>query len=193
MLESRLRFATGIGINIFRTIHLTGRRMRFYDTSLNPAVRFAKHALSIDENRKDFRRVAWSDHGDRSNDDSWFEQIWFAGNHSDVGGSYPENESRLSDQALNWIVDKALSPPHPIKIDTRFLNLAPSSAGPQHDERKSSYLPWAEEIRPIVNDARLHSSVLERFKAGSVLHFDELKRYRPSNLRAHNQVKKFYK
>nr|WP_271500869.1 DUF2235 domain-containing protein [Bradyrhizobium sp. CCBAU 11357] len=26
----------------------------------------------------------------------WLQQVWFAGNHSDVGGSYWENEARLS-------------------------------------------------------------------------------------------------
>ncbi|WP_430648637.1 phospholipase effector Tle1 domain-containing protein [Bradyrhizobium manausense] len=29
----------------------------------------------------------------------WFEQVWFAGNRSDIGGS----ESRLSDIALDWM------------------------------------------------------------------------------------------
>ena len=32
-----------------------------------------------------------------------FRQVWFAGNHSDIGGSYPENESRLSDITLDWM------------------------------------------------------------------------------------------
>jgi hypothetical protein len=31
-------------------------------------------------------------------------QMWFAGNHSDIGGSYPEAESRLSDNALAWMI-----------------------------------------------------------------------------------------
>jgi hypothetical protein len=39
------------------------------------------------------------------NEPEQFDQIWFAGNHADIGGSYPENESRLSDIALDWMVD----------------------------------------------------------------------------------------
>lgn len=35
----------------------------------------------------------------------WF----FAGNHSDVGGSYPEPEFRLSDVALEWMCREAMS------------------------------------------------------------------------------------
>ncbi|WP_442869806.1 phospholipase effector Tle1 domain-containing protein [Bradyrhizobium sp. CCBAU 11361] len=30
----------------------------------------------------------------------WLRQVWFAGNHSDVGGSYLENEGRLPDISL---------------------------------------------------------------------------------------------
>jgi hypothetical protein len=36
-----------------------------------------------------------------------FEQVWFAGNHADIGGRYPENESRLSDISLQWMIDQA--------------------------------------------------------------------------------------
>ena len=42
-----------------RTIHLTELYQKFYDYTLNPNVLYAKHAISIDENRKDFARVAW--------------------------------------------------------------------------------------------------------------------------------------
>ena len=71
----------------------------------------------------------------------WFEQIWFAGNHSDVGGSYPENEARLSDIALHWMVNEARRCPHPILVDKAYLKLCPSCDGMQHDERKSSAVP----------------------------------------------------
>ncbi|WP_420969397.1 phospholipase effector Tle1 domain-containing protein [Bradyrhizobium sp. B120] len=33
--------------------------------------------------------------------------MWFAGSHSDVGGSYPENEARLSDISLCWMAHAA--------------------------------------------------------------------------------------
>jgi Uncharacterized alpha/beta hydrolase domain (DUF2235) len=49
--------------------------------------------------------LAWAGQSARRGKDvsgiQWFEQVWFTGNHSDVGGSYPENESRLSDIALD--------------------------------------------------------------------------------------------
>ena len=40
-----------------RTVHLTEMWQTFYDTNLNPRVSYAKYAISIDENRKDFARV----------------------------------------------------------------------------------------------------------------------------------------
>ncbi len=33
--------------------------------------------------------------------------MWFAGNHSDVGGSYPESETRQSDISLGWMAHAA--------------------------------------------------------------------------------------
>ena len=73
--------------------------MKFYDTGLNRNVGYARHALSIDEGRTSFERVKWGEPGEwrdtgRGNP-RWFEQLWFAGNHSDIGGSYPEDELRL--------------------------------------------------------------------------------------------------
>jgi hypothetical protein len=42
-------------------ISLKKYRMAFYNTNLDPAVSYARHALSIDENRKDFPRVPWAE------------------------------------------------------------------------------------------------------------------------------------
>ncbi len=35
------------------------------------------------------------------------KQVWFAGDHCDVGGSHPERESGLSQIALEWMVEQA--------------------------------------------------------------------------------------
>ncbi|MDF2119102.1 DUF2235 domain-containing protein, partial [Roseiarcaceae bacterium H3SJ34-1] len=76
-----------------------------FDRLLSRFVQFARSANAIDETRADFSRVGWGppsgvpfepiDGHDR------LKQYWFAGNHSDVGGSYPEQESRLSDIELS--------------------------------------------------------------------------------------------
>ena len=204
---------------IRRPASLQRYRMAFYDTHLGPAVSFARHALSIDENRKDFARVPWSEEpennalvsGQREGAPIRFKQIWFSGNHSDIGGSYAENESRLSDIALSWMVEEATSLPEPLILDRSVLNLYPTSAGPQHDERRSSIdalptwlsnlalklipktkLLWVEGFRTVPNDAPLHPSVIERFKRENVLIYGDTIPYRPTNLRGHNEAKQYY-
>ena len=192
-------------------------RMAFYNTNLDPAVSYARHALSIDENRRDFPRVPWSEEApdnpllNKKEGVERFVQIWFAGNHSDIGGSYAENESRLSDIALSWMVEQATSVSHPIVVDRSLLNLYPLSSGPQHDERRSlidrqpgwliklasrfippSKLGWAEGFRQVPPDAPLHPSVLERFTQKGVLIYGDTVPYRPNNLRQHRDTKHFY-
>ena len=69
-----------------------------YDLHFPKEIRFARHAMAIDEYRKDFDRVGWGGSSlppKREGEPDVFEQIWFAGNHADIGGSYPETESRL--------------------------------------------------------------------------------------------------
>lgn len=113
--------------------HWTGWRFKFYDTYLNPRVPFARHALAIDETRADFDRVPWGqEKGNRkrqAGEPEPFVQFWFAGNHSDIGGSYPEDESRLSDIALDWMICEATSLPDPINVDMDRLRLFPEQMG----------------------------------------------------------------
>jgi hypothetical protein len=197
-------------------LSLARYRMAFYDTKLNPRVSFARHALSIDENRRDFARVLWDEDGSEQvatlpDGPERFKQVWFAGVHSDVGGSYAENEARLSDIALRWMVDEACSLPHPLEVDTALLRLAPAADGIQHDERKMMIagwwnwvrvvglrllgpdrMGWPKGIRKIDPEAPLHPTVLQRFELASVQLYDETGPYRPEALRNHNAVKEYY-
>jgi len=180
----------------WRVFHLTVMRMR--DWSLSDKVTYAKEALSIDENRADFARVPWGTRGvvlpDDEKGNKRFEQIWFAGNHSDIGGSYPETESRLSDIALEWMVSVATSIPHPIHVDWFVLRLYPASDGVQHDECKVGIKlitrltrkTWKRASRELPDaDSALHPSVIERFKLPEVLHYDVMAPYRPVALAKH--------
>jgi uncharacterized protein (DUF2235 family) len=72
-------------------------------TMRNPIVKTIRHAVAIDERRCFYRQNLWGDplpHQD-------VQQVWFAGAHSDVGGSYPESESGLSQIALEWMIEEA--------------------------------------------------------------------------------------
>jgi uncharacterized protein (DUF2235 family) len=200
-LFTHVKFATGLkGFTFWQTLHLSRPKMQFYDQQLNDNVPYARHALSIDENRADFDRVKWGSPQAKGfprqkGDLEWFEQIWFAGNHSDVGGSYPENESRLSDIALKWMVDAARSIPNGIKVDDTLLRLYPSAAGMQHDECRGGILArfWRKGSRMLVMNATLHPSVFERFELSGVLHYDEVRPYRPLQLSDHEKLVTYYK
>lgn len=111
-----------------------------------------------------------------------------------MGGSYPENESRLSDTAMQWMVEAAQSVPDGIRIDGDVLQLYPSPAGIQHDECKTGRFGhlWEKGRRRVPDDAVLHPSVKERFEQPQVLHYDVMKPYRPPNLRRHEEVKQYY-
>lgn len=188
--------------------HLAKWKMKNYDQGLSPRVRFARHAIAIDETRADFPRVKWGfrqTHKEEvAGEPEWFQQIWFAGNHSDIGGSYPEEESRLSDIALGWMIEQATSVPHPLLVDSSRLNLFPDSGGMQHCEvesRRDSYpgwlpefcrITWPEKPRKEALNAPMHPTVLERFSRPAVRKWGRLSPYRPSTLREDGRFAHFY-
>src|ERR1700693_2448707 len=48
--------------------------------------------------------------------------VFFAGNHSDIGGAYAVVESRLSDIALAWMIGEAVCVPDGLKIGPVYVN-----------------------------------------------------------------------
>jgi len=173
-----------------------------YDLHLPKSVRFARHAMAIDEYRKDFVRVQWGGHNlpeSRPGEPDAFQQVWFAGNHADIGGSYPENESRLSDVALKWMVDfiqTELPMDARVLIDQRVLVLYPSADGMMHDECMvgigGTPLKWYPGDRDVPHNAILHVSVCERLQMASVRNFSSYGKYRPVPLRNHDKAKQYF-
>lgn len=197
-LKSHVKIAFGLpGYPWWRTLHLTSFRMKFYNKQLNPNVGYARHALAIDEWRKDFDRVPWGQpdvwRNTGDGNPGWFKQVWFAGNHSDIGGSYPDSESRLSDISLGWMAHEAERIPDGLKIDRSVLRLYPDALGPQHDEMRSPAFRFASRtLREINPQAALHSTTFDRLKAERVLQYDLERPYRPDNLRGHEQAGPLY-
>jgi Uncharacterized alpha/beta hydrolase domain (DUF2235) len=197
----RLKFVTDLpGHKWYETLHLTGLKMEFFDKSLNGNVRYARHALAIDEYRADFDRVPWVNDEDAPNreiaEGAWFTQYWFAGNHSDIGGSYAENESRLSDLSLKWMANQAKKAG--LLVNPSYLTLFGRTSGPQHDECRvgisfwGMHFKWRKHIRNMVANATVHPSVFDRFNGPPVLIYDQEKRYRPDLLRQHTIYKQAY-
>lgn len=89
------------------------KKYEFHDVSLSAFVRSARHAVAIDERRKDFVPTLWDNleeltkasGSDFSREDAPYQQKWFPGTHSSVGGG--GDRRGLSDQAMDWILDGA--------------------------------------------------------------------------------------
>lgn len=186
---------------IVRNSHRAYWRKQFYDRWLSPKVGFARHALSIDENRADFPRVKWGTQSavqmNNGKNPKWLDQVWFAGCHSDVGGSYPEDESRLSDISLQWMVDQLRSCVPSIEVRSDLLVTNADPLGLQHDEvwMFKWWLfgkKWKVKPRLVEADFQLHSSVISRLSVDTVPHPHESAPYRPVQLHEHPQSSGFF-
>jgi uncharacterized protein (DUF2235 family) len=77
---------------------------RFHDVELADNVDNAFHAIALDEHRDVFNTSLWDPSAPVEAD---FEQRWFPGSHSDVGGGVEDR--RLSDLPLRWMMERAMA------------------------------------------------------------------------------------
>lgn len=134
------------------------------------------HALSLDEQRDDFRLLRFDPW--RISDTQELQEVWFAGVHSDVGGSYSklfhctdeDDYAGLATTSLNWMIKNF--------EDTQIFPLRANPygecpGGRLHDEYFAD-LNWLyQDIgmfprRPKEGDY-IHQSVVDRIKMGQVL------------------------
>lgn len=182
-----------------------------YDRGLSGHVGFARQASAIDEDREDFPRVEWGKHDvirkRVEGEPPPLVQLWFAGDHSDIGGSYPETESRLSDVSLTWMIEEAISLQHPLILDRSKLHVWPNHAAMQHSElvalrdRKLWWVPrwvpallrdgWANAARQP-SGSPVHPSVHARFAESRVTLAAGDGPYRPPNLSSDARFAHFY-
>jgi hypothetical protein len=207
LLKNALRYISDFPAKGNFKWHFISWKAANYDRSLSHRVRYARHAVSIDEIRADFARVAWGRNSvvrpKEGEKDEPLIQMWFAGNHSDIGGSYPETESRLSDITLDWMIDQTADPniPHHLLIDQSNLRRHPSSAGMQHCEVVgfanahpflSRFVHWSTRRREVVQGVTLHQSVFDRFALATVSQCGVMAPYRPPNLASDTRLSPYY-
>lgn len=150
--------------------------MKFRDDSLLPNVQYARHALSLDDERRTFHPIPWNEaklKGTKEgNQPDRLKQVWFAGAHSDVGGGYPDDG--LSYVPLCWMLQEAADQGlrlEPAVFDSYIALAAPT--GRIYDSRSGFGVFWryqprdaqllmGESITPIV-----HGSVMMRMTCGS--------------------------
>jgi hypothetical protein len=130
--------------------------------------------LAIDEEREDFEPTIWQPKPGVD-----LKQVWFAGVHSDIGGSYPPDKNtglRASDVPLDWMVGEArraglIVEPH-LKA-----SLTDGSKAKLNKSRKHVFRLRAALHRSLELDASptlLHPSVKFRYEHDST--------YRPPQL-----------
>jgi hypothetical protein len=89
---------------ILDPIHTKGGHLPY--TATLPDIPVLRQAVSIDERRAFFRQNLIHEPTPAGQN---LRQVWFAGVHSDVGGSYAEAESGLSKITLRWMLCEAQS------------------------------------------------------------------------------------
>ena len=176
-------------------------------TAVNPSMVHGLHALSIDERRSFFRNNLWGAPATKPVDgvQQTIRQVWFAGVHSDVGGSYPPVQSGLSQITLEWMLGEAVKlgllvnphkaervlgrvPPHPpvegnpAQVIHNSLTWAwwplewyPRLVYDWTTKKKKWTIPWGSS-RQIPVGSRIHESVQIKMQVDAT--------YRPKNLPA---------
>jgi uncharacterized protein (DUF2235 family) len=138
----------------------------FYDRKLGTNIKVARHALSLDEKRKDFEPTIWEP---REGTD--LKQVWFAGCHSDVGGSYAPDKDKtfLSDIPMMWLIKEAKHQGLKFESFVEVVNLNPISK--KHNEYKRTFklLGKYERIIPdhTKTPTQVHHSVKLRYEGSS--------------------------
>jgi uncharacterized protein (DUF2235 family) len=154
---------------------------QFHDTELSGSVKYAFHALAIDEHRAPFEPSLWEY---KPKDGQTVEQVWFPGVHSDVGGGY--SETFLSDITLGWMIDRAKTAG--LEFDEGVMKAHPTTPKPTgvlHNSMSPIYRLQRALVRPVGLQKApktggdptqsLHQSVLDRWTADRT--------YRPQNVR----------
>lgn len=133
-------------------------------------VRVGRHAIAIDEKRRPYPEYRF-DRLEVAKGDGRLREMWFAGVHSDVGGTFPDDH-QLSDFALQWIADEARA--DGLKIRTRMyktdISVAPGNTLPlAHSMGKihTNGIGWAVvglgwHHRVIEPGDEIHPSVWQR-------------------------------
>ena len=148
----------------------------FYDSKTGPNVKIARHALAINERRYDFQPTILQPRRKLN-----LKQVWFAGVHADIGGSYkPDKDgSLLSDIPLGWMMREAKNAglefePHLTK------RLKPSPTATLHDSSSLIFRSWKDIWRPInyrKGKVLIHESVKQRWEDDTTYRPENLKKY----------------
>jgi uncharacterized protein (DUF2235 family) len=154
------------------------KKYSFHDVQLSSTIKFAFHALAIDERRRLFKPTLWqrSKNSVKNKTQQHVEQVWFTGVHCNVGGGY--HDERLSDLTLAWMIDRSkLADLAFIDIDKAPTSdhfpifMWPSAGGKLYNSKTLMYQVYPDYIRPVGDydgfNQAIDRSVAIRMKADS--------------------------
>ncbi|KAI0816687.1 hypothetical protein GGR55DRAFT_674880 [Xylaria sp. FL0064] len=82
------------------------RLVEFYNTHLSNKIQHGFHALALDEVRGPFSPTLW-ERRPQEQDTSDLRQVWFPGNHANIGGGWPDQG--VANTTLAWMMDQLSS------------------------------------------------------------------------------------
>lgn len=133
-----------LGVPLRSLNWITQWRFKFHDVLLGDHIRYAFHAVAIDEKRRPFQPTLWksgstSRRKERYADQQDVRQRWFCGAHSNIGGGYVD--TCLSDITLEWMIKK-LKECSSLEFDEHYLQriLNGDFHGELRDSRTMLYL-----------------------------------------------------
>lgn len=187
-------------LGVWDTVLALGSRIQAREGSSNESVRFhtpatpprsvrtIRHALAIDEQRHDFQAEIFDGPGECRD----FEQRWFAGVHSNVGGGLMDDS--LANCALLWMVEQAAA--CGLALNPAYLKFFRCYAAGKASEKTVFYKAGDTLMRPIrgfqgirqltsAAGSTLDKSVLTRLNANPAEHKNLGEAYRPETLLAY--------
>ncbi|KAL4739954.1 hypothetical protein BDV11DRAFT_186494 [Aspergillus similis] len=161
-----------------------GEQLEFRNTLLPRDVRYAYHALALDEERTAYQPTLWHQPDDA--DGQEMLQVWFSGAHTDIGGGGAD--PRLSNIALAWMIAQC-SKHNQLAFDVQgyFFDSPPP-------EIVAESAPWATALGAVAHSSLTRT--VERWLGGksirTPLAYGQLgaaSKHRPTNELIHASIK----
>jgi uncharacterized protein (DUF2235 family) len=164
------------------------KKYEFHDFQLSNIIERALHGVAIDEPRQAFDVTPMMQSRNNLREGQVLQEVWFPGNHGAVGGGSPRSQP-LADGALLWMIDTIRNTFNlGLEFDLSHVEYDPTAVNPaQHyglrpdptakiPEEPIPFLFQITGLKPrtIADDAELHQSVFDRWRA--------LETYRPENM-----------
>ncbi|KAH8798392.1 hypothetical protein DL96DRAFT_1688152 [Flagelloscypha sp. PMI_526] len=171
-LPSDTRYSSIKAVGVFDTVGSSQLdkiyALGFRDTTLPAEVSIALHALAFHESRAAYLPILWRVPDTGLKPHQVLKQVWFSGDHSDIGGGWERHE--LGDISLAWMVGElqVLVPNLAIDIDLleSFGQVNPDPWGTSQPHRIDLPITlWPDAIKDrrsagLSTTSDLHSSLL---------------------------------